>query len=432
MTKIVSLNAVRNVDQETYDVCVSHLGATGLPLAVGLAGAGLRVLAIDDDPVRIAAVNGGRLHHVDPKVADALRSAVEDGRLSASHAPRCAKVFIVTDPAEPSSGDGAAAEFGALEHALEKIAPVISGDELILLESSGPLGMTARAEAFLRAYQSSQTPAPAWDLDFGFAGERARPGRSLDDLASIRSVGGITARATDRAAAFYRRHLGAEVEMTDHRTAEMVKLVENAFRDLNIAFANELSMVCDDMGLNVWDVIGIANHHPRVQILQPGAGVGGKSVALDPKFLIAADPVRTRLIQAARQVNEAKPDWIVEQVAAAVGQRGVIACMGLTAKPGTDLFDASPALDIARAISARFPGRVVCTDPYQDMLATDLGLSLTDTDTAYEQADFVVFLVAHERYRKFRVQAEKVFIDVCGATDMTSYMIAPAARSSLS
>jgi len=425
MTNIIELSSARGLDEEAYDVCVSDLGATGLPLAVGLARAGLRVLGIDDDAMRVAAVNGGRLHQVDRALAAVLRHEVEERRLTASLTPRPAKVFIVTNPADASTDDISQPDYGVLERALEKIASVLQGDELLILESSGPPGMTARADAVLHEFHGSQASAKPWDLDIAFAGERSRPGRSLEDVASTRTVGGLTSRATNRAADFYQRHLGAEVLPTDHRVAEMVKLVENAFRDLNIAFANELSMVCGDVGINVWDVIDIANRHPRVEILRPGSGVGGNGVALDPRFLISADPVRTRLIQAARGVNEAKPGWIVDHVAAAVGQRGVIACMGLTAKPGTDLFDSSPALDIARTISERFPGRVVCTDPYQDMLLDERGLDLVDTDTAFENADVVVFLVAHDQYRKFRPEAGKLLIDLCGATDSTGYMIVP-------
>lgn len=398
------------------------LGATGLPLAVALAQAGLIVLGVDPDPARVAAVGGGRHHHVDPMLSVSLEAAAVGGRLSTATDPGAAQVFVVTSPIGFDPKGPLSADFGALSHDLEQLAPLLIGDELIILETSGPLGMTLAAAALLRQFRSDLSLEESGGIDLAYVGERPRPGHSYEEVGGARAVGGLSRKASKRAAEFYRSRLSAEVHETDHRTAEMVKLVENAYRDLNIAFANELSMVCDDLDISVLDVIAIANHHPRVDILRPGPGVGGHSIALDPKLLAAACPDRVKLVAMARSVNEAKPAWSIQTIVEAVAASGAskIACLGLTSKPGTDQFDESPAIEIARALTGQFPGRVVCADPYQDLIGADVELELCDVASAMATADLVVFLVSHEQFRSFRPGSGQTIIDLCGATELSS------------
>ncbi len=410
MSKVILLRPQRDLAPSRVDVCVLGMGPAGLPLAAVLARAGLTVQGVDADPLLVAAVNGGRYHHFDPDLADWVEAAVREGRLRASAAAAPADVFVVTSPVGHDPGGLLSADLGALFADLRALAPLLTGNELVVLETSGPLGMTAAAAAFLAESRFDLSIGePASSIDIAYVGERPRPGRSIAEVGGPRAIGGLTPRASRRAAEFYRKYVGVEVRETDHRTAELVKLTESAYRDLNIAFANELSMICGDIDIDVLDVIAIANHHPRVDILRPGPGVGGHSIAIDAKFLAAASPHRAKLIPASRAVNESKPGWSIEQVIATVRASGAgkIACLGLTSKPGTDQFDESPAIAVARALTNKFPDRVVCADPYLDLSRADDGLQLTDTSGAMAAADLVVFLVAHDQFRSFRPRGDQ-------------------------
>lgn len=431
MGKVVSLRSARNSAAPRVDACVLGLGATGLPLAVALARAGAKVRGVDEDPAAVAAVCGGRHHHVDADLVAALKAVVRDGSLAAATEPGPADVFIVTSRIDYDPSQALAADFTKLNQDLARLAPFLDGTELIVLETSGPIGMTAAAASVLAGLRSDLNFEGSGGVDLAYVGERARPGRSFEEVADARAIGGFTARASKRAAEFYRARLGSAVAETDHRTAELVKLVENAYRDLNIAFANELSMICSEIGIDVLDVITIANHHPRVDILRPGPGVGGHSIAVDPKFVAAACPARAKLISMARAVNEAKPTWSTQKIVEMIEAGGVnkIACLGLTSKPGTDQFDESPAIEIARALTMQFPGRVVCADPYQDLIRAEVDLQLSDIEGALADADLVVFLVAHDQFRGFRPADGQAVLDLCGATESSSVLTLISPRS---
>lgn len=431
MGKVVNLRSARNPVAPRVDVCVLGLGATGLPLAVALARAGAKVRGVEEDPATVAAVSGGRHHHVDADLVAALRVAVGDGSLAAATEPGPAEVFIVTSRVDYDPSQERAADFSKLNRDLARLAPFLGGTELIVLETSGPIGMTAATVSVLAGLRSDLNFKGSGGVDLAYVGERPRPGRSFEEVAGARAIGGFTASASKRAAEFYRARLGSEVAETDHRTAELVKLVENAYRDLNIAFANELSMICGEIDIDVLDVITIANHHPRVEILRPGPGVGGRSIAVDSMFLAASCPNRAKLISTARVVNEAKPTWSTQKIVEIIEAGGIdkIACLGLTSKPGADQFDESPAIEIARALTRQFPGRVVCADPYQDLIRTDLDLQLIDIEGAMAAADLVVFLVAHDQFRDFRPADGQTVIDLCGATDFSSVLTLIRPRS---
>ena len=405
-------------------ISVVGLGYIGLPTAVSLAEAGFQVTGVDVDPRVIEAVNGGRAHIVEPGLEKLLHSVVKKGRLTASRQHVAADAFLIAVPTPVGHDQMRTPDLTYVFAAADAIAPVLQPGGLVILESTSPVGTTrkmiermAAARPDLRFPQAGRDEAEI-DVDIVYSPERVIPGRTMEELkTNDRAVGGATPRAARRAAALYRRVTSGELLITDDRTAEFVKLTENAFRDVNIAFANELSMVCDQLDLNVWDVIKLANFHPRVNILQPGPGVGGHCIAVDPWFIVAQSPERARLIRTAREVNDSKPMWVIDKVGELItGKPGArIACLGLTFKPNVDDFRESPALDIARALTKAYPGKVVCADPYQDMLREPGDLVLSDIATAYREAEVVVMLVGHEQFRSLERPAEgAALIDACG------------------
>jgi UDP-N-acetyl-D-mannosaminuronic acid dehydrogenase len=418
--------AMFGAEEATADrrISVVGLGYIGLPTAVSLAEAGFGVTGIDVDPRVIEAVNGGRAHIIEPGLEKLLNSMVRKGRLSATREYAPADAFLIAVPTPVGDDEFRTPDLSYVFAAADAIAPVLEPGTLVILESTSPVGATRQMlERFRAARPDLRFPGPGVDeaevdIDVVYSPERVIPGRTMEELkTNDRVVGGATPRAARRAAALYRRVTSGELLITDDRTAEFVKLTENAFRDVNIAFANELSMVCGDLDLNVWDVIKMANFHPRVNILQPGPGVGGHCIAVDPWFIVAQAPDRARLIRTAREVNDSKPLWVLDQVSEMMklkpGAR--IACMGLTFKPNVDDFRESPALEIAHELTRRYPGQVVCTDPFQDMLRKPRNLQLSEVATAFRNADVVVMLVGHDQFRSLeRPGPEQVVVDACG------------------
>lgn len=405
-------------------ISVVGLGYIGLPTAVSLAEAGFHVTGVDVDPRVIEAVNGGRAHIVEPGLEKALHAVVKKGRLSASRQHIPADAFLIAVPTPVGHDRVRTPDLTYVFAAADAIAPVLEAGSLVILESTSPAGATRQMiERMAAARPDLRFPAPGCDedevdVDVVYSPERVIPGRTMEELkTNDRVVGGATPRAARRAAALYRRVTAGELLITDDRTAEFVKLTENAFRDVNIAFANELSMVCDDLDLNVWEVIKLANYHPRVNILQPGPGVGGHCIAVDPWFIVAQAPERARLIRTAREVNDGKPAWVIGKVGELLGDNrdARIACLGLTFKPNVDDFRESPSLEIARQLTRLYPGQVVCADPYQDMLRDPGDLVLADVASARNQADVIVMLVGHEQFRGLeRPSPGDAVIDACG------------------
>ena len=405
-------------------ISVVGLGYIGLPTAVSLAEAGFQVTGVDVDPRVIEAVNGGRAHIVEPGLEELLSAVVQKGKLTASRDHTGADAFLIAVPTPVGHDQYRTPDLSYVFAAADEIAPVLAPGALVILESTSPVGTTQQMIARFRAARPDLSfPGPDVDeadvdVDVAYSPERVIPGRTMEELrTNDRVVGGATPRAARRAAALYRRVTSGELLITDDRTAEFVKLTENAFRDVNIAFANELSMVCAELSLNPWEVIKLANYHPRVNILQPGPGVGGHCIAVDPWFIVAQAPETARLIRTAREVNDSKPHWVVEQVGKALqaNPQARIACLGLTFKPNVDDFRESPSLDIARELTRRYRGQVVCADPYQDMLRDPAELVLSDVAGAYREADVIVMLVGHQQFRALeRPGADRIVIDACG------------------
>lgn len=403
-------------------VSVIGLGYIGLPTAAMFASRGLRVTGVDVDARVITAVNAGRTHIVEPGLEGLVQAAVADGRLTAVDRPQPADAFLITVPT-PVRHDDHQPDLAYVDAATRAIAPVLAAGNLVVLESTSPVGTTRRMAALLATLRPDLRfpgeDGDDGDIDLAYSPERVIPGRTLIELTeNSRVVGGVTPRAAARAAALYGTLTRGECLITSDRTAEMVKLVENSFRDVNIAFANELSMICDDLRLDVWEVIGLANRHPRVSILSPGAGVGGHCIAVDPWFVVASDPARALLIRTARNVNDLKPFHVIDRVRAAIGDRpdARIACLGLTFKPDVDDFRESPALLIAQMLAAEFPGRVYAADPYAQALpAKDgTGLTMVEAELALAWADVIVMLVGHRAFRKLACPETKAVVDACG------------------
>lgn len=389
-------------------VAVIGLGYIGLPTAAILADNGLRVHGVDVNQHTVDAINAGDVPFVEPELGDFVERNVKAGNLTASTNTPAADAYIVAVPT-PFMADKTP-DLSYIETAGRTLAQQLSGDELVILESTSPPGATDRLAAVI--HQERPDLAEQGTLQFAHAPERVLPGQVMRELVTNdRIIGGSTPEAAERAVALYRTFCEAELITTNTRTAEMSKLVENSFRDVNIAFANELSMISDEIGVDVWEVIELANRHPRVNILQPGPGVGGHCIAVDPWFIVAAAPETATIIRNAREINDAKPDWVVRQVKAEAydvqqdtGRTPVIATLGLAFKPNIDDLRESPALNITEALSDQFTeSKILSVEPHIDELPERLqgrdNLTLTEVNEAIDRADIIVLLVDHAAFK---------------------------------
>lgn len=303
-------------------VSVLGLGYIGLPTAAMFASRQISVVGVDVNQSVVETINEGRIHIVEPDLDIVVRSAVEQGYLRAVTRPEPASAFLIAVPT-PIRDPGHVPDVRHVEAAAKSIAPVLRPGNLIVIESTSPVGTTEAAAEWLAAARPDltfpQTHGEESDIRIAYCPERVLPGKVIHELVSNdRVIGGMTARCSAEAIALYRSFVTGDCIVTNARTAEMAKLTENSFRDVNIAFANELSIICDRLGIDVWELIALANRHPRVQILQPGAGVGGHCIAVDPWFIVAAAPEEARLIRTAREVNDHKPEWVLSKVDAAL------------------------------------------------------------------------------------------------------------------
>lgn len=404
---------------------VIGLGYIGLPTAAMFASVGIDVIGVDISQRAVDAVNSGRAHIEEGNLDELVERCTRAGRLRAVTTPELADAFIIAVPT-PVGHDGThCPDVSYVQAAGRSIAPLLKRGDLVILESTSPVGTTGMLAALLAEARPDltfpQTSGEDSDVMLAYCPERIIPGRMLEELVeNDRIIGGMTPRCAAKAAALYQTFVRGVCHISNDRTAEMVKLTENAFRDVNIAFANELSMICDDLGVDVWKVIDLANRHPRVSILTPGAGVGGHCIAVDPWFIVASSPERSRLIRQARDVNDGKPGFVVAKVDEAASQRpgARIACLGLTYKPDVDDFRESPSLEIATLLSRKYPGRVVCVDPYADALPDRereaRGLEFVSLDEALSQADILVLLVAHGAFRGFPQPENAALVDPVG------------------
>lgn len=407
-------------------VAVIGLGYIGLPTAAILAESGIRVYGVDVNQRTVDAVNAGQVPFVEPDLGEFVERAVQRDLLSASTDTPAADAYIVAVPT-PFHEDRSP-DLSYIEAAGRSLAPQLRGGELIILESTSPPGATERLAEVVYAERPDLQGEAATQLDFAHCPERVLPGKVMTELVTNdRIVGGSTRRAAERARDLYRAFCQGEILLTDTRTAEMAKLVENSFRDVNIAFANELSMICAELGIDVWELIELANHHPRVNILQPGPGVGGHCIAVDPWFIVDAAPSAARIIRSAREINDAKPDWVIDQVKAkafdvqqATGRAPVVAALGLAFKPNIDDLRESPALGITVRLAQAFTdSRVLAVEPHVDQLPGALAgldnVELVAADQAIEQADIVVLLVDHQVFADLKPLTEgKHVVDTRG------------------
>jgi len=406
-------------------VSVVGLGYIGLPTAVVIASQGVQVVGLEVDPRIVEVLNRGGIHIVEPELDTLVRGAVSTGAFRATLVPEPAEVFVIAVPTPFK--DNHEPDLRYIESAARNIAPVLAKGNLVILESTSPVGATDLMSAWLAEARPDLTfPQQAGeqaDIRVAYCPERVLPGHVLRELVeNDRVIGGMTPRCTDLAVAFYRLFVQGECLKTNARTAEMTKLTENAFRDVNIAFANELSLICDRLGINVWELIELANHHPRVKILQPGPGVGGHCIAVDPWFIVDSAPDLARVIRSAREVNDGKPHWVMAKVAEAAAKlpSPTVACLGLAFKPDIDDLRESPALEIATHLAAHHPWPIRVAEPYIDTLPAALAgranVTLVDAETAIRDADIVVLLVNHRAFSTVdrKLLEDKAVIDTRG------------------
>jgi UDP-N-acetyl-D-mannosaminuronic acid dehydrogenase len=387
----------------TPDIVVVGLGYIGLPTATAVAARGPRVVGVDVDPAVVEAVNSGVSRFHEHGLDEALADVVAAGRLSASTTVPHAQVYVVAVPT-PITADRRP-DVSHVESAVRSVAHALRGGELVILESTVPPGTTDEMAAWIA---QERPDLPPGSVLIAHCPERVLPGRILAELRdNDRIIGGTTPAAADAAAAFYKIFCDGELLATDARTAELAKLVENSYRDVNIAFANELAAVCEHVGVDVWELIELANHHPRVQILTPGPGVGGHCIAVDPWFVVAAAPDQTRLIAAARDVNDSRPGQVVRAVTDLVARHGAadVAVLGLTFKRDVDDLRGSPALAVATQLVTALPDvRFHVAEPHVSelpaLLAGAPNAVLTDPDAALAASTGVVLLVDHEPFRR--------------------------------
>jgi len=404
------------------DLCVLGLGYIGLPTASIFATKGKRVLGVDVSPTVVETINSGKIHIQEPDLDVLVRAAVQSGNLRAAAVPAPAAVFIlaVPTPFDVQPDGSRLPDLSYVEAATRSLAPHVRAGNLVILESTSPVGTTEKVKAWLEAELARCGLALPPDILYAHCPERILPGQMLKELVSNdRIAGGLTPAASVRAKALYEIFCTAQIFLTDARTAELAKLTENAFRDVNIAFANELSLICDRLKIDVWELIRLANRHPRVKILQPGPGVGGHCIAVDPWFIVAAAPAEARLMRTAREVNDHKPHHVVAQVRAAAAQHAqpVVACLGLAFKANVDDLRESPAVEITAALAAAgLP--VLAVEPHVRALPPSLmgKVKLVSLEEAVASANVIVLLVDHRAFGSLSLAAlaGKALIDTRG------------------
>ena len=388
-------------------LCVVGLGYIGLPTSIVFAEKGVRVFGVDVNPDTVSAISSGVAPFVEAEIAEHLAPVVASGMMTASTTPTSADAIIIAVPT-PFLEDKSA-DLSYVQAAGEALAPVLQSGTLIVLESTLPPGATELFATWIREARPDLVDENGSLLvDIAHCPERVLPGRVFIELVTNdRIVGGLTPQAATRAKDMYSLICEGNILETDAKTAEMSKCVENSFRDVNIAFANELSLVCDTLGIDVWELIELANHHPRVNILKPGPGVGGHCLAIDPWFIVAADPENSRLIRMAREVNDAKPDWVIGKIQTALGANTtpVITTLGLAFKPDIDDLRESPACKVVTKLAKLYPhGEIRAVEPNVTSLPVELdslpNVHLADYAAALDNVDVAVLLVDHQEFKK--------------------------------
>ena len=405
-------------------VSVIGLGYIGLPTAAVIASRGVEVIGVDVSQHAVDTINQGKIHIVEPDLDMLVQSAVTTGKLRATIEPEAADVFMIAVPTPFS--DGFKPDVSYIEAAVKKIAPVLEKGNLLILESTSPVGTTEKISLWMSEIRADlsfphQTSEQA-DIQIAHCPERVLPGYVIQELVSNdRVIGGLTPYCAEQAKSLYQLFVKAECIITDARTAEMAKLTENSFRDVNIAFANELSIICDKLNINVWELIKLANRHPRVNILKPGPGVGGHCIAVDPWFIVDSAPDEARLIRTAREVNDAKPEFVLNKVrhVAEEFKHPKIALLGLAFKADIDDLRESPAVGIAQKVIQDGLGEVMIVEPHITELPAQLqagNAQLVSLGESLDKANIIVTLTDHSIFKQVKqsMLQEKVVIDARG------------------
>lgn len=395
--------------------CFIGLGYIGLPTAIIAAQAGIEVVGVDINESVVAKTNAGDLHIVEPGLGELLKDVVAKGQLRASTTPELADAYFIVVPT-PFKGEDRTPDISYVEAATRSVLPLLKPGDLYVIESTSPVGTTE----YMRNLIYAERPELKGHISIAYCPERVLPGNVIYELKhNDRIIGGVDAQSTELAMDFYRQFVVGDLHATDATTAEMCKLVENSSRDVQIAFANELSLICDKAGINVWELIRLANKHPRVNILQPGCGVGGHCIAVDPYFITSSFPEEAQIIANARTINNHKAEWCAEKTKNAIlkfeldnGRKPVVALMGLAFKPNIDDLRESPAMEIASEIVADARGaEILVVEPN---ITTHKHYKLSNYSVAYDKADIVVFLTAHKEFFDLQPVDGKQILDFCG------------------
>ena len=403
---------------------VIGLGYIGLPVAALLASRGIRVMGVDTNKKIVETISEGQVHIVEPDLDGLVQKVVSNGNLTAETKVYPADVFIITVPTPLTARREPDVSY--VERAASSIAQVIEPGNLIIIESTVPVGTTERIAAMLQNLRKDLNfpvgDSGEADINIAYCPERVLPGRILTELVqNDRCIGGLTPGCARRACALYDIFLQGRCYESNARMAELVKLTENAYRDVNIAFANELSIICDHVDINVWDMIPLANLHPRVNILQPGPGVGGHCISVDPWFIVDAAPKKARLIRTAREINENKPHYVLGKAKEALSHNnaGSIACLGLTFKPNVNDMRNSPSLDIVRKLAGQYGDRVIVVEPFISKPPACLvkaGARFMDALSAVDESSIILLLVDHRQFGMIDAKQlkKKTIIDTRG------------------
>jgi UDP-N-acetyl-D-mannosaminuronic acid dehydrogenase len=419
-------------------ISVIGLGYIGLPTAAVFASCKIKVIGIDVNQDIVDIINQGQIHIIEPDLDIAVHTAVNEGYFRAATSPEPADAFLIAVPTPFKEGltGSPCPNLDYIESASKSFAPVLKVGDLVILESTSPVGSTERMAAWLAEARPDltfpQTHGDSSDIRIAHCPERVLPGQVLRELVqNDRVIGGMTLKCSEAATQLYKIFVKGDCILTNTRTAEMCKLAENSFRDVNIAFANELSMICDRLDINVWELIKLANKHPRVNILQPGPGVGGHCIAVDPWFIVSAAPEDAKLIHTARLVNDGKPKWVVEKFKLAVKEvlkknpsrnpnEITVACFGIAYKPDIDDLRESASLSVATQVAQIHRGILYVVEPNIAELPSGLegGAHLVNAELAIAKSDIVIFLVAHKQFKDIKLNfLESIqVIDACGIT----------------
>jgi UDP-N-acetyl-D-mannosaminuronic acid dehydrogenase len=396
------------------EVVMIGLGYIGLPTAALIAQNKTFVHGVDINPKVVETINAGKIHIIEPELDVAVATAVQDGFLKAATTPVEANTYLIVVPTPFKSKNEPDISF--VEAATRSILPLLKKDDLYIIESTSPIGTTEKMMNMI----FNERPELKGFLNVAYCPERVLPGNVMYELVhNDRVIGGVNEKSTDKAVTFYKQFIKGDLHKTNARTAEMCKLVENASRDVQIAFANELSLICDKADINVWELIDLANKHPRVNILQPGCGVGGHCIAVDPYFIVADYPMESKIIGTAREINNYKSFWCAEKVQTSKlqfelqhGRKPSIALMGLAFKPNIDDLRESPAKYIAQKVLQNANNEEYYI--VEPNITEHKVFKLTDYNIAVEQADIIVFLVAHKEFKNLKLPKGKVVMDFCG------------------